>query len=522
VSSPAEQWLNAWRLHAAREVDPAELAEGTLPEAFHAAAEAAAERTALDVGGTALTHGELDARAAAVGGWLRERGLLPGDALLLVGPSSMALVCAYLGALRARLMVVFANPTLTEGELRHLAADSGAAAAIAAKPALPSLERLAVDLPGLRLVLELEAASGASTAASLAPERADPDAPALLAYTSGTTGRPKAVPLTHANLLSSIRAAMLAWRWRPDDVLVHSLPLSHQHGLGGIHATLLAGSRATIVPNFEPGALTGAIVRHRATVLFAVPAIYERLLAWEGIGSAELGSLRVAISGSAPLSPGLFERWAELAGRPQLERYGTTESGLNVSNLYEGPRRPGAVGLPLPGVELTVASEDGEPLPDGEVGEILLRGPQVFSGYRGAPDATETAFHAGGWFRTGDLGRIDPGDGYLEITGRAKDLIISGGMNVYPREVELALEASEAVARAAVVGVPSERWGEEVAAAVVPACRTTVDIDELRGSLEGSLAPYKRPKRIVVVDELPVNAMGKVVAADVARLLERG
>ncbi|HET8754371.1 MAG TPA: AMP-binding protein, partial [Solirubrobacteraceae bacterium] len=223
--------------------------------------------------------------------------------------------------------------------------------------------------------------------------------------------------------------------------------------------------------------------------------------------------------GSAPLSPLLAERIAELAGQVPLERYGTTESGLDVSNPYDGPRRPGTVGLPLPGLELAIVGDDGASVAAGDTGEIVLRGPQVFSGYRGDVHATAAAFYPGGWFRTGDIGRLDPADGYLAITGRAKDLIITGGMNVYPREVELALEQSPDVSRAAVVGVASARWGEEVVAAVVPRPQRTIDADALHGFVRSRLAPYKCPKRFVVLDELPVNAMGKVSAAEVARIV---
>jgi malonyl-CoA/methylmalonyl-CoA synthetase len=238
---------------------------------------------------------------------------------------------------------------------------------------------------------------------------------------------------------------------------------------------------------------------------------------WEGIGQADLASLRLLVSGSAPLSPALAERVEALAGQPPLERYGLTESGLDVSNPYDGERRAGLVGVPLPGVELAVASQSGDVLAAGEDGEIVLRGPQVFAGYRGAGAAPE-AFHPGGWFRTGDLGRIDPGDGSLQITGRLKELIISGGMNVYPREVELALEEHPDVSRAAVVGAPSERWGEEVVAAVVPAGHGAPSDQELLEFARGRLAPFKCPKRVVIVEELPTNSLGKVVATEVRKL----
>ena len=278
----------------------------------------------------------------------------------------------------------------------------------------------------------------------------------MVAYTSGTTGPPKGVALSHGNVLASLRAVMGAWRWRRDDVLVHGLPLSHQHGLSGVQIGLLAASRAVLLERFDPERLCEAVQRERATVVFAVPAMYERLLGWEGFEGADLGSVRLWVSGSAPLAPGVAARLSERLGELPLERYGSTETGLSVSNLHDGPRRAGSVGLPLPGLELALSDD----------GEILLRGPQVFAGYWEQPDTTADAFTGDGWFRTGDLGRLDDGD--LAITGRIKELIISGGLNVSPREVELALEEHPSVSRAAVVGVPSERWGEQVVAFVVP------------------------------------------------------
>jgi malonyl-CoA/methylmalonyl-CoA synthetase len=227
--------------------------------------------------------------------------------------------------------------------------------------------------------------------------------------------------------------------------------------------------------------------------------MYERLDAWEGIGDAGLDSLRVAICGSAPLSAALAERIQRWLGQVPLERYGSTEAGLDVSNAYDGPRRPGRVGWALPGIEMRL---------DGDDGEILVRGPQVFEGYWRRPEATAEALTPDGWFRTGDLGRIDPDDASLEITGRSKELIISGGLNVYPREVEAVLEAHPAVERVAVAGVPSERWGEEVVAFVVPA--GDLDADELIAHCRERLSAYKCPKRVVALEELPVNRMGKV------------
>jgi malonyl-CoA/methylmalonyl-CoA synthetase len=508
---------DAWSRHLGEPVQDAEslvasLAAGTLAEAFAAAASARGDRLALSVDGVARTYAELDAAAGRFATLLRERGVTPGDRALLCAPSSMGMVEGWLGALRAGAVVVLANPSYTAAELGYLAQDSGVVAALAGGPAL---ER-AGGLVDVLVDVEADAAAG------LAVAPVDPAvacAAGLLAYTSGTTGRPKAAPLSHANVLASIRSVMRAWRWSGDDLLVHALPLFHQHGLGGLSASLLAGGRAVLFSRFDPAALCDAIAAERATVLLGVPAMYERLVEWDGFAGASLGSLRLVVSGSAPLSPALAQQVGSVVGQLPLERYGTTESGLDVSNLYDGPRRPGTVGIPLPGIELRIVDEHGQAVADGEDGEIVLRGPQVFDGYRGNADATATAFFAGGWFRTGDIGRVDPADGWLSITGRAKDLIISGGMNVYPREVELALEESHAVARAAVVGVPSERWGEAVVAAVVPAAGAQLDEEALLAFVSERLAPYKRPKRLVQVDELPVDHMGKLQRDEVVKLV---
>jgi malonyl-CoA/methylmalonyl-CoA synthetase len=507
------------RLAWARHLDGAEdadqivaaLTEGTVPSAVAATAAAHGDRPALTVGDAAVTHGELDARVARAAGWLRARGVAPGDRVLLAGPSSLELVIAYLAILRAGAVMVPADPGSTARELAHLVSDSGATAAWASAPLRDHL-----GATGLALLAALEEEADGEPLAELPTDGA---ATAILAYTSGTTGAPKGVPLSHANLLASIRAAMAAWRWTRDDVLVHALPLSHQHGLSGVHATLLAGSRAIVLPRFDADRLCDTIRDSGATVLFAVPAIYERLMAAPRAVGADLRSLRLAVSGSAALPPGLAERLREALGTLPLERYGSTEAGLNLSNPYRGPRKAGSVGLPLPGVEVAVVDADGRETCAGEDGELVVRGPQVFAGYWRAPEATAAAFRDGGWFRTGDIARLDPIDGYVAITGRLKEMIVSGGLNVYPREVELVLEEDPAVARAVVVGAPSERWGEEVVAFVVVANGDGLDRDSLDRHVRDRLAPYKCPKRVIEIDELPVNRMGKVVRGELVKRL---
>ena len=486
----------AWRRHLGEDADPdalrAELASGTMGEAFAAVAADRPETPALEIDGVALTHGEVDARAARVGGFLRARGVDAGDRVLLCAPTSMDLVVAYLGIVRIGATAMPCDAALTASELRHLLADGAPVAAFVVPDAGERL-REAGEVETVVPIAE----AGALDADPAGPEP-DPG-PAMLAYTSGTTGTPKGVPLTHANVLASTRGVVKAWRWSADDVLVHALPLSHQHGLSGVHLSLLCGSRAVFLDRFDPERLARAIADQRATALFAVPAMYERLNAWDGIRAADLGSLRLAVSGSAPLPAALAQGVESWLGRLPLERYGSTEAGLNVSNLYDGARLPGRVGWALPGVEVRL---------DGDDGEILVRGPQVFAGYWNRPDATAESLTDDGWFRTGDLGRIDEGDGSLEIAGRSKELIISGGLNVYPREVEAALEDHPAVAQVAVAGVPSDRWGEEVVAFVVPA--GDLDADALIAHCRERLSSYKCPKRVVALDELPVNRMGKV------------
>ena len=524
---------HGWRIHLGgsfdRHEDIVRLLDGdSLPGLFSATAQREPERRALTICEQSVSHGALDEQGACIGGWLAQHRIGRGDAVLVSAQNSVAMVQAYLGVLHAGAVAVLANPSLTEPELAHLVVDSGAAAAFASGSALECVDRVrsAYRVPRLIVGLDGGARADAGIAETLqSPKqvgvpRADPSDTAVLAYTSGTTGAAKAVTLSHRNLIASIKAAMLAWRWAPDDLLVHALPLFHQHGLGGVHATLIAGSEAIVHDRFDPEALCATISSQKASVLFGVPAMYERLVTWAAANEnrPDLESLRLVVSGSAPLSPALARRARALFGEFPLERYGLTESGLDVSNPFDGPRRPGTVGLPLPGIQLVIAGADGAPVPDGQDGEIVLRGPQVFTGYRARPDANELAFLGDGWFRTGDIGRIDACDGYLSITGRIKELIITGGMNVYPNEIELALELDSAVAEAAVVGVASQRWGEEVVAVVVPTHADGFDADRVLANVRERLSPYKCPKRVVVVRELPRNASGKLLRRELAEV----
>ena len=491
-----------WRAHLPPGVDPGGLdllAAGSLPAAWHRLAEADPGRPALWAAGPGWrSRGDLDAAGARVAGRLRRAGLAAGDRVLVSAATSMDLVTAYLGALRMGLVVVPVNTAYREREVAHIVGDARPAAAVVDDPGRGDWARragggdLLVTGPGV----------GLPDGDPPPLDGAAPGDPALLCYTSGTTGAPKGAVLTHGNLLASAEALRLAWRWSPSDRLVLALPLFHIHGLGvGLHGTLLAGASAVLLARFEVDAVLDAARDHAATLFFGVPTMYTRLAGSPRAG--ELARLRLCVSGSAPLPPAVFRRLAERAGQRVLERYGMTETIMNVSNPYDGERRPGTVGLPLPGVELRLAG--------GSEGEVLLRGPNVFGGYWANPAATAEAFDPGGWFRTGDLGSFDE-RGYLRIEGRSKELIITGGYNVHPREVEELLLEHPGVAEAAVVGVPSEEWGEQVAAFVVPADPAAPPApEELLAYAAERLAGFKRPRVLRYLDALPRNALGKVL-----------
>ncbi len=491
-----------WAVHlppgiGAEDVDL--LAAGTLPAAWVARWRAEPDRAVIhDAGSGWISAGELLARTAALAGRLAAAGLVRGDRVVVSGPSSAAFVVAHVACLRAGLAVMPANPAATEREVAGLVALGRPRAALVDGPGLQ--EALAGAGGHDLLVAGLDGPSGdegdGDDAADVDLDGVTPDDIALLVSTSGTTGAPKGVPLSHGNLLASGEALRLAWRWTPADRLILCLPLFHVHGLAvGLHGTLLAGASARLHPRFDPEAVLAAAAGD-ATLLFGVPTMYARLEEADGVG--RLGGLRLCVSGSAPLDADRHRRIAARTGQVILERYGMTETIMLVSNPYDGERRAGTVGFPLPGVDVRL---------DDASGEILVRGPNVFGGYLDASGARRPATEDG-WFRTGDVGEHD-GDGYLRIVGRTKELIISGGFNVYPREVEDVLRAHPSVVDVAVVGTPSSEWGEVVTAYVEPG--EGFDADALAGWAAAQLAPHKRPRRIETVDALPRNALGKVV-----------
>ena len=488
----------AWSPHLPAGVGPAELARlgasGLTGRWVQHWARHPAQPVLFDDGAGWLSAAELEERTRRVAGRYRGAGLTSGDRLLLSAQGSVELVVAYVAALRLGLVVVPVNTAYREREVAQVVADSGPVGAVVDDRERAGWVVAASGRPIPVFGTDVDLPDGPSDEL----DAAAPDDPALMLYTSGTTGVPKGAPLSHRNLLASAEAVGLAWRWTPEDRLVLALPLFHLHGLGvGLHGTLTAGASAVLRPSFQADDVFQAVERHHASLFFGVPTMYARLAASARL--AELARLRLCVSGSAPLPADLHGAVGTGGGQQILERYGMTETVMNVSNPYVGERRPGTVGFPLPGVELRL---------DEATDEISLRGPNVFAGYWNRPDATAEAF-VDGWFRTGDVGAVDD-DGYVAIVGRRRELIISGGYNVYPREVEDVLREHPGVGDVAVVGVVDPVWGEAVVAFVEGGDPQA----DLVSFAADRLAPYKRPKRVHLVDGLPRNALGKVTKAD--------
>ena len=398
-----------------------------------------------------LSRGDLESESALRAGRLARLGLSAGDRVLLCAESSWDLVASYVACHRLGLVVMPTNTAYGPRELAHVIDDARPRVALVDDPerrrAIEDLDR------GLHC---LEPAIDLPDGATPPLDASAPDSPAMISYTSGTTGRPKGAVLSHANCLASAEALRLAWRWTEADRLLLALPLFHMHGLGvGLHGTLQTGGSAVLFRGFRPDEILDGIDGFAASLFFGVPTMYHRLASHPGAGA--LARLRLCVSGSAPLPAALHAEIERVGGSRVLERYGMTETLMLVSNPYSAERRPGSVGWPLPGVELRLSDDPAE---------IEVRGPNVFSGYWERPEANAESFTEDGWFRTGDLGSIDE-QGYVSIVGRAKELIISGGYNVYPREVEDALRAHPAIEDVAVVGEPSSEWGERVVAYAV-------------------------------------------------------
>ena len=444
-------------------------------------------------------------------GAYRAAGVRPGDRVALCLENSPSFVTAYLGAHLAGAIVVPVNTQYRQVELRHILSDAAVRLCVTDVPRRAELARVRDDLPELGLVVTVEVDDGRFLIHADPFEPTPPDAEdvALIGYTSGTTGRAKGAMLSHRNLAANAWAVTTAWGWTADDRLLLTLPLFHAHGLCvGLNGTLLVGATVDLRRKFEAAEVLDGLIEGEATMFFGVPTMYGRLIAEAERRGSVPRRLRLYVSGSAPLNVQTFADFERLFGQRILERYGMTETIMNLTNPLHGERRPGTVGVPFPGQEARIVDvQTRQPIEDERPGEIQVRGPHVFKGYWRNPEATAEVFDPEGWFNTGDLGWRSH-DGYYTISGRARELIISGGFNVYPREVEDVLEGHPAVAEAAVLGLPDPDLGEQVAAAVVlsgPASE-----EELIAHCRDQLASYKKPRQLFFVESLPRNALGKV------------
>jgi len=465
--------------------------------------------------GRRYSRGDLLQESARIANLLLGLGAMRGERVAVQVDKSPASLCLYLACLRAGLVYLPLNTAYQRGELAHFIDDAEPAIVVCRPQSLDAMRGLC--RARTRVVVLDDAGGGelvdeaAKQPAEFATVPAAEDDLAVILYTSGTTGRSKGAMLTHSNLASNARTLVRYWGFTGRDVLLHALPIFHVHGLFvANHCALLSGAKMLWHRRFDAKLVLRDLAR--ATVLMGVPTFYTRLLGEPAFTREAARNVRLFISGSAPLLADTFAEFVARTGKPILERYGMSETGMNTSNPLEGERRAGSVGFPLPGVSVRVAGDGDRPLPAGDVGAIQVKGENVFRGYWRMPEKTREEFTADGWFRTGDVGSFDA-QGYLSIVGRAKDLIISGGYNVYPKEVELALDAMPGVAESAVIGVPHPDFGEAVTAVVVPRRDARLDPDAMISALKKNLANFKVPKQLYVVDELPRNAMGKVQKA---------
>ncbi len=461
-----------------------------------------------------ITYADMFARSAQYAGALQKLGVKAGDRVAVQVEKTPDTLMLYLGTIRAGGVFLPLNTAYTPAEIGYFVGDAEPAVFVC-DPARADVLAGTAQKAGARLhTLDQNGEGSLSLLADQMPTdydnrpREDDDLAAIL-YTSGTTGRSKGAMLTHGNLASNSQTMVKYWQFTEDDVLLHALPIFHTHGLFvATNCLMMAGGSMLFLPKFDLDQVLAALPK--ATAMMGVPTFYTRLLASDRFTRDVAAHMRLFISGSAPLSAEVHKEFRERTGHAILERYGMTETNMNTSNPYDGARRPGTVGFPLPGVGLRVVdARTGRELPDGEVGIIEIKGPNVFLGYWRMPEKTAQEFRADGYFITGDMGRVDE-DGYVSIVGRSKDLIISGGFNVYPAEVEALLDELPGVAESAVIGVPHPDFGEAVVAVLAPKPGAALGQDAVQASLNDRLAKFKQPKKVHILEALPRNTMGKI------------
>jgi malonyl-CoA/methylmalonyl-CoA synthetase len=463
------------------------------------------------------TWNDLERGTAMIANLLASLDLPAASRIAVQTEKSVEALMLYLAVLRAGFVYLPLNTAYQRGEIEYFVGNAEPAVVVCAQKNFGWTSRIAFAAKTKHVFTLNDDRTGSLLQRAAmhsdrhTPAAVEPDDLAAILYTSGTTGRSKGATLTHANLLSNARVLQTYWGWKRGDVLIHALPIFHVHGLFvASHGALLNGSKMIWFAKFDPKATIARLPE--ATVFMGVPTLYVRLLNEPGFTRDVCRDMRLFISGSAPLLLETFNLFRERTGHTILERYGMSETAMLTSNPYEardGERRGGTVGFPLPGVGVRVVDDAGAPCLADEIGNIEVSGPNVFKGYWRMPEKTKEEFTADGWFKTGDVGKIDA-RGYVTIVGRSKDLIISGGFNVYPAEVEGTLNDMKGVGESAVIGVPHADFGEAVVAVIVPRIGAAPDAEALIAELKSKIANFKVPKRIFVVDELPRNTMGKV------------
>ncbi|WP_227270386.1 malonate--CoA ligase [Roseobacter weihaiensis] len=464
--------------------------------------------------GSVVTHDTYLQMSAQYAHLFTEWGVRPGDRVAVQIEKSPQALAVYAACVQAGFVFLPLNTAYTADEVSYFAENSGARVILCDAKRSDALAPVAAACGARLETLNADGSGSFAMQADKMPaafptvDRSVDDLAAFL-YTSGTTGRSKGAMLTQGNLLSNCLTLTEEWRFTADDALLHALPIFHTHGLFvATNIALLAGSKILFLPRFDLDVMLELMAQ--ATTMMGVPTFYTRLLGDARFTKQLTRHMRLFVSGSAPLLAETHLQFEERTGHRILERYGMTETNMNTSNPYDGERRAGTVGFPLPGVEIKITdSRTGESLPQGEIGEIEVRGPNVFKGYWQMPEKTAEELRENGFFITGDLGQIDE-DGYLSIVGRNKDLIISGGYNIYPKEIELLLDAQPGVLESAVIGVPHPDFGETVLGILVAERQAILDLDAIKANIGGSLAKFKHPQRLVVLPELPRNTMGKV------------
>lgn len=464
--------------------------------------------------GQTITYDGFLAMAAQYAGLICDLGLTAGDRLAVQIAKSPQALAVYAACAQAGVVFLPLNTAYTADEVSYFVENSGAGLLLCDQGKAEGLAPVAQACDAQLETLNADGTGSFSDKAAAMPvqfetvARSGDDLAAFL-YTSGTTGRSKGAMLTQENLLSNARVLVDEWRFTSDDVLLHALPIFHTHGLFvASNITLLAGGQMIFLPAFKLDDIIAQLPK--ATTMMGVPTFYTRLLGDARFTKALVAHMRLFVSGSAPLLAETHVQFENRTGLRILERYGMTETNMNTSNPYDGERRAGTVGFALPGTEVKITdSKTGATLPQGEIGEIEVRGPNVFKGYWQMPEKTAEELREDGFFITGDLGQMDA-DGYISIVGRNKDLIISGGYNIYPKEIELLLDAAENVLESAVIGVPHPDFGETVVGILVAEGNVAPDLEAINASVSASLARFKHPQRLIVLPELPRNTMGKV------------